>query len=156
MVTAYGGKGIPVRVDHLVESQVKALFERVSTEQGRLDLLVNDIWGGDALTEWGKPFWELDLDKGLRMLRQAVHSHIITSRYGASLMVAQGSGLIVEVTDGDGYWYRGNFFYDLVKTSVIRLAFDMSEELRVHQVTALAVTPGFLRSEAMLEHFGVT
>jgi NAD(P)-dependent dehydrogenase (short-subunit alcohol dehydrogenase family) len=156
MVTAHGGNGISVRVDHTIESQVQALFERVKEEQGRLDLLVNDIWGGDALTEWGKPFWELELDKGLRMLRQAVDSHIITSRFGAPLMVAQGNGLIIEVTDGGGYWYRGNFFYDLVKTTVIRLAFDMSEELRKHNITALAVTPGFLRSEAMLEHFGVT
>jgi NAD(P)-dependent dehydrogenase (short-subunit alcohol dehydrogenase family) len=135
---------------------VQALFARVKSEQGHLDVLVNDIWGGDALTEWGKPFWELELDKGFRMLRQAVNTHIITSRYGAPLMIAQGSGLIVEVTDGDSYAYRGNFFYDLVKTTVIRLAFTMSEELRKHNVNALAVTPGFLRSEAMLEHFGVT
>jgi NAD(P)-dependent dehydrogenase (short-subunit alcohol dehydrogenase family) len=114
------------------------------------------VWGGDALTEWGKPFWELSLDKGFLMLQRAVHSHILTSRYAAPLMLARQSGLIMEVTDGDGFWYRGNLFYDLVKTSVIRLAFTMNQELRKHNVTALAVTPGFLRSEAMLDHFGVT
>ena len=156
LVTKHGGHGIAARVDHTVEPQVQALFERVQAEQGRLDILVNDVWGGDALTEWGKPFWELDLDKGFRMLGQAVNSHILTSRYGAPLMIKQGSGLIVEVTDGDGYVYRGNFFYDLVKTTVIRIAFTMAEELREHRVVALAVTPGFLRSEAMLEHFGVS
>jgi NAD(P)-dependent dehydrogenase (short-subunit alcohol dehydrogenase family) len=156
MVTAHGGAGIAVRVDHTLESDVESLFQRVKTERGRLDVLVNDVWGGDALTEWGTPFWELSLDKGFRMLKQAVHSHIITSRYAAPLMLAQQSGLIVEVTDGDGFWYRGNLFYDLVKTSVIRLAFTMNQELRKLHVTTLAITPGFLRSEAMLEHLGVT
>ncbi|MCG3111168.1 MAG: SDR family oxidoreductase [Candidatus Manganitrophus sp. SB1] len=155
-VTARGGAGIPARVNHTVEDQVKALFDRVRTEQGRLDLLVNDVWGGDALTEWGKPFWELSLQKGFLMLERAVHSHIITSRYAAPLMIARGEGLVVEITDGDNFAYRGNLFYDLVKISVIRLAYAMSEELRPHRITALAVTPGFLRSEAMLDHFGVT
>ena len=139
-----------------MEAEVKALFDRVEAEQGRLDLLVNDIWGGDELAEWGKPFWELTLEKGRRMLERAVHSHIITSRYAAPLMVGRGAGLVVEITDGEGFGYRGNLFYDLVKVSVIRLAYAMSVELRPHHVTALAVTPGFLRSEAMLEHFGVT
>lgn len=156
MVTAHGGAGLAMRVDHTVEGQVQALLERVKTEQGRLDLLVNDVWGGDALTEWGKPFWELSLDKGFLMLERAVHSHILTARYAAPLMLARKSGLVVEVTDGDGFWYRGNLFYDLVKTSVIRLAFTMNQELRKHHITALAVTPGFLRSEAMLEYLGVT
>ncbi len=156
MVAARGGSGIAVRVDHTQPDQVRALFERIRAEQGRLDVLVNDVWGGDDLTEWGTPFWELSLEKGLAMLERAVHSHIITSRYGAPLMVERGQGLIVEVTDGDTPDYRGNLFYDLVKSSVIRLAYGMAEELRPHHVTALAVTPGFLRSEAMLEHFGVT
>jgi NAD(P)-dependent dehydrogenase (short-subunit alcohol dehydrogenase family) len=156
MVTAYGGRGIPIRVDHTVEDQVKALLERVRAEEGRLDVLVNDIWGGDALTEWGKPFWELDLETGLLMQGRAVHSHIITSRYAAPLMVERGQGLIVEITDGDSLAYRGNLFYDLAKASAIRLAYAMGEELRPYHVTALAVTPGFLRSEAMLEHFGVS
>jgi NAD(P)-dependent dehydrogenase (short-subunit alcohol dehydrogenase family) len=108
------------------------------------------------LTEWGRPFWELSLDKGLLMLQRAVHTHIITSRYAAPLMVARSQGLIVEITDGDTLTYRGNLFYDLAKVSAIRLAYAMAEELRPYKITALAVTPGFLRSEAMLDHFGVT
>jgi NAD(P)-dependent dehydrogenase (short-subunit alcohol dehydrogenase family) len=155
MVTAYGGKGIAVRVDHSVPQEVAALFARIKAEAGRLDILVNDVWGGDELME-GKPFWELSLEKGLRMLRQAVDTHLITARYGAPLMVEQKSGLIVEITDGDSPSYRGELFYDLAKSSVIRLAYGMAEELRPHGVVALAVTPGFLRSEAMLDHFGVT
>jgi len=156
MVNTYGGVGIPVQADHTVEAQVQALFERIRTEQGRLDILVNDIWGGDELTEWGTPFWELSLDKGLLMLQRAVQTHIITSRYATPLMVARSQGLIVEITDGDTLNYRGNLFYDLAKVSVIRLAYAMAEELRPYRITALAVTPGFLRSEAMLDHFGVT
>jgi NAD(P)-dependent dehydrogenase (short-subunit alcohol dehydrogenase family) len=155
-VIALGGVGLSVQVDHTLEDQVKALFDRVRREQGRLDLLVNDVWGGDELAEWGRPFWELNIEKGLLMLQRAVHSHIITGRYAAPLMIGNGKGLIVEMTDGVGFGYRGNLFYDLVKVSVIRLAYAMSEELRTHGVSALAVTPGFLRSEAMLDHFNVT
>lgn len=156
MVAAYGGVGIAVQVDHQVEAEVKALFERVAAEQGQLDLLVNDIWGGDELSEWGKPFWEQSIEQGLLMQQRGVHTHIITSRYGAPLMVKRGQGLIIEITDGDSPDYRGNLFYDLAKSSIIRLAYAMAEELRPHNVTALALTPGFLRSEAMLDHFGVT
>jgi len=157
MVSARGGVGIAVRVDHTVEEQVGALFERVRREQGgRLDLLVNDVWGGDELTAWGKPFWEHSLRDGLLMQKRAVHSHIITASYGAPLMVARGRGLIVEVTDGTDYAYRGSLFYSLAKISAIHLASAMADDLRPHNVTALAVTPGFLRSEAMLDHFGVT
>ena len=156
LVTTYGGLGIPVQVDHTVEAQVQALFERVRSEQGRLDILVNDIWGGDELTEWGQPFWELSIPKGLLMQQRAVYTHLITSRYAAPLLIERRQGLIVEITDGDNFSYRGNLFYDLTKVSAIRLAYAMAEELRPHNVTALAVTPGFLRSEAMLEHFGVT
>lgn len=156
MVTSYGGVGIPRQVDHTVPEQVAALFEAVREEHGQLDVLVNDVWGGDQLTEWGAPFWDLSLEKGLLMQTRAVHSHVITSRFAAPLMVALGKGLIVEVTDGDTLDYRGNLFYDLAKTSAIRLAYAMAEDLRPHGVTALAVTPGFLRSEAMLDHFGVT
>jgi NAD(P)-dependent dehydrogenase (short-subunit alcohol dehydrogenase family) len=156
LVGHYGGTGIPVRVDHTDAVQVKALFEQVRSEQGRLDIVVNDVWGGDELSEWGKPFWEQSLEKGLLMQQRAVHTHIITSHYAAPLLVAQRQGLIVEITDGDTLDYRGNFFYDLAKTSVIRLAFAMAEDLRPYNVAALAVTPGFLRSEAMLEYFGVT
>lgn len=156
LVTAAGGAGIPVQVDHTVEEQVGHLFERVRREHGRLDILVNDVWGGDDLTEWGKPFWELSLDKGFRMLQAAVHAHIITSRYAAPLMVERNAGLIVEITDGDSPGYRGNLFYDFAKSSAIRLAYEMAQDLHGRSVTALAVTPGFLRSEAMLDHFGVT
>jgi len=156
LVTARGGVGIPVQVDHTIEDQVQALCARVKDEQGRLQVLVNDVWGGDELTEFGKPFWEVSLAKGRIMLERAVFSHMITSHYAAPLMMETAEGLIVEITDGDGYYYRGNIFYDLVKTSVIRLAFAMSFELRKRHITALALTPGFLRSEAMLDHFGVT
>jgi NAD(P)-dependent dehydrogenase (short-subunit alcohol dehydrogenase family) len=156
MVAAAGGEGVPVRVDHTVEAEVAALFARVREERGRLDVLVNDIWGGDELTEWGKPFWELDMGKGLLMQSRAVHAHVLTARHGAPLMVERRSGLIVETTDGDRPDYRGNLFYDLAKASAIRLALAMGEDLRGKGVTALALTPGFLRSEAMLEHFGVT
>lgn len=156
MVNSYGGVGIALRVDHNEEEEVKALFERVKAEQGQLDILVNDIWGGESLSEWGKPFWEQDLAKGFQMLRTAVKTHIITSHYAAPLMLERKKGLIVEITDGDTLKYRDNFFYDLAKTSVIRLAYAMSEDLKPHNITALAVTPGFLRSEEMLEHFEVT
>ena len=156
MVTAHGGRGIPVQVDHTVEDQVRALVARVKAEQKRLHVLVNDVWGGDELTQFGTPFWKLSLDKGLLMLQRAVHSHIITSRHATPLLIETGKGLIVEITDGAFFGYRGNLFYDLVKVSVIRLAFAMAYELRKKKVAAVAVTPGFLRSEAMLDHFGVT
>lgn len=156
LVNAYGGVGRPVRVDHTIEAEVKSLFERIKAECGQLDLLVNDVWGGDELSEWGQPFWELSLEKGWLMQERAVRSHIITNRYAAPLMIEREQGLIIEITDGDNDQYRGNLFYDLVKQSVIRLAYAMAQELRPHHVTALALTPGFLRSEAMLEHFGVT
>ncbi|MXY30667.1 MAG: SDR family NAD(P)-dependent oxidoreductase [Gammaproteobacteria bacterium] len=155
LVTAEGGRGIAVRADHTVESEVEQLFARISAETGRLDVLVNDIWGGDALTEWGTPFWELSTAKGMELLERAVHTHIITSRHGVPLMVERNAGLIVEVTDGDTFGYRGNLFYDLAKNAVVRLAYAMASDLRAHNVTALAVTPGFLRSEAVLDHFGV-
>lgn len=156
LVAARGGVGIPIRVDHTDEAQVKALFARVEREQRRLDVLVNDVWGGDELTQWGRPFWQLSLDKGLLMIERAVNSHIITARHATPLMLRRRRGLIVEITDGDLLSYRGNLFYDLVKTTVIRLAFAMAEELRPRRVAVVAVTPGFLRSEAMLDHFGVS
>ena len=157
MVTAEGGRGIAVRTDHTVEAEVERLFERVRADEGRLDVLVNDIWGGDALTEWGSPFWGVSVAQGQKLLKRAVHSHIITSRHGAPLMVERGSGLIVEVTDGDTMGYRGNLFYDLAKNAVIRLAYAMASDLHAHPgLTALAITPGFLRSEHVLDHFGVT
>ncbi|WP_017473100.1 SDR family oxidoreductase [Amphibacillus jilinensis] len=157
MVTSQGGIGIPIRVDHTVEEDVKTLFERVEKEQdGCLDLLVNDVWGGDPLTEWGKPFWEHSLQNGLLMQKRAVHSHILTSHYGIQLMVARKQGLVIEITDGVDYNYRGNMYYSLAKISAIHLAESMARDLRPHHVSAVALTPGFLRSEAMLDHFGVT
>ncbi len=156
MVTAAGGRGIAVQTDHLQVDQVERLFARVKQESGRLDILVNDIWGGDDLTEWGTKFWALDPAKGFAILDSAVRTHILTSRFGVPLMIEQHSGLVVEITDGDHPGYRGALYYDLAKTGAIRLAFAMAEELIGTGVTALAVTPGFLRSEAMLERFGVT
>jgi NAD(P)-dependent dehydrogenase (short-subunit alcohol dehydrogenase family) len=157
LVTARGGTGIPVRVDHTVEEEVKALFERIKREQdGQLDLLVNDIWGGDPLADWSVPFWEHSLENGLRMQEPAVKAHMITSYYGAPLMVARGRGLIIEVTDGMDYTYRGNLYYSLAKISAIHLAEAMAVDLRPRGVTAICVTPGYLRSEAVLEHWGVT
>src|SRR5205085_9479909 len=116
-VTAAGGQGIPVQTDHTVPEQVRALTERIHREQGRLDVLVNDVWGGDELTEWGRTLWEHSLEKGLLMQQRAVHSHIITSRYAVPLMLDRQGGLIVEVTDGVEPSYRGNVYYDLAKVS---------------------------------------
>jgi NAD(P)-dependent dehydrogenase (short-subunit alcohol dehydrogenase family) len=155
MISAKGGKGIAVVLDHTEEEQVSSLFKRIHRREGKLDILVNDIWGGEELTEWGKAFWKLSMEKGLLMLRRSVFTHILNSRYAVPLMLDQG-GLIVEITDGDFLSYRGQFFYDLVKTFVIRVAFNLAFELSPHKIASLAVTPGFLRSEAMLEHFGVT
>ncbi|TDT98734.1 NAD(P)-dependent dehydrogenase (short-subunit alcohol dehydrogenase family) [Streptomyces sp. 846.5] len=157
MVTAAGGAGVPVRSDHSRPDQVRALIERISAEQdGRLDVLVNCVWGGDPLSDWEHPIWEQDLDQGFRLLRRAVDTHIITSRYALPLMVARRRGLVVEVTDGNSARYRGSVFYDLAKSSVIRLAVAQAAELRPFGVAAVALTPGFLRSEAMLDGLGVT
>jgi NAD(P)-dependent dehydrogenase (short-subunit alcohol dehydrogenase family) len=156
LVDAAGGRGIAVRVDHAEPAQVAELVARIAAEQdGRLDVVVNDIWGGDPLTTWGRPFWEHALGDGLHMQRLAVWTHLITAWHAAPLLVARGRGLVVEVTDGATERYRGSLFYDLAKASAIRLAQGMAEDLRPHGVTALAVTPGFLRSEAVLDHFGV-
>ena len=156
LVTQFGGEGLYAQVDHTDEAQVKTFFEQVQQDQGRLDILVNDIWGGDAISQWGIPFWEQEIDKGLLMQQRAVHTHIITSRYGVPLMIAQNSGLIIEITDGDNLNYRGELFYDLAKISTIRLAQAMAEELKDTDITAVSLTPGFLRSEEMLDGFGVT
>jgi NAD(P)-dependent dehydrogenase (short-subunit alcohol dehydrogenase family) len=163
MVTAAGGQGIAVRCDHLDVAAVRALIDRIADDQaGRLDILVNDVWGGERLVEW-VPLWQHDLDNGLRLLHVAVDSHIITSHAALPLMIARGSGLVIEVTDGDETTvarmpdgYRGSLFYDLAKHSVIRLARAQAAELRTHGIAAIALTPGFLRSEEMLDHFGVT
>jgi NAD(P)-dependent dehydrogenase (short-subunit alcohol dehydrogenase family) len=163
MVTAAGGAGVWVQVDHSRPDQVRSLFERIKDEQkGRLDILVNDI-SGDSFSEWDKwegkwnePFWELTLEKGLQMQMQGVHTHIITAYYGIPLMIPRRSGLIIELTDGFRLQYRGRLFYDLAKVSAIRLAYGMSEELRGYNIAAVALTPGYLRSEEMLHLFGVT
>ncbi len=156
LVDAAGGRGIAVRVDHGVAAEVDALVERVRRDHGRLDVLVNDVWGGDELLDFGVPFWKLDPSRGARMVSNAVWTHVLTSRWAVPLMLEGERGLIVEITDGDGFGYRGSLPYDLAKMAVIRLAFAMARELQNHPITALAVTPGFLRSEAMLDHFGVT
>ncbi len=156
-VTAAGGRGIAIRVDHTQPDQVEALFQRIAAEQnGQLDIVVNDIWGGDELARWGVPFWEHSLADGLTMLERAVNTHIITSHYAAPLLVKRKQGVIFEITDGNTYDYRGTFFYDLVKVTVMRMAWTMAKDLEPHRVAAIAVTPGFLRSEAMLDHFSVT
>src|ERR1700690_887146 len=156
LVTAAGGRGIAVRVDHTEPAEVKRLVAGIKRRHKGLDILVNDVWGGDALTEFGKTFWTVNLENGLRMLTQAIHSHIITSHYAVPLMLGRRGGIIFEITDGDAFYYRGNLFYDLVKISVIRLAFAMSRELRKRDIASIALTPGFLRSERVLEHFKVT
>jgi NAD(P)-dependent dehydrogenase (short-subunit alcohol dehydrogenase family) len=154
MVTAAGGVGIAVRVDCSVEAEVAGLLSRIQGEQGRLDVLVNDFWGGPSVTHWGS-FWKHPLGEG-RALFEAVWPHVLTSRRAAGLMVERGSGLIVQVTEGDALYYRMNLYYDLARLAEIRLAYAMAEELAPHGVTALAVTPGYLRAESTLEGFGVT
>jgi NAD(P)-dependent dehydrogenase (short-subunit alcohol dehydrogenase family) len=156
LVDAAGGRGIAVRCDHMVIGEVDALRDQVERDEGRLDLLVNDIWGGDALVDWGVPFWEQDLENALRAWRNGVETHLITSHRLVPLLVAQGRGLVIEVTDGDSDRYRGSLFYDLAKASAIRLAVAQASELESHGVAAVALSPGFLRSEAMLDYFGVT
>jgi NAD(P)-dependent dehydrogenase (short-subunit alcohol dehydrogenase family) len=160
LVDAAGGQGIAVAVDHLEPAQVEALVRRIDVEQGRLDVLVNDIWGGERLFEWNAPVWEHDLEKGLRLLRVAIDTHLITSHFALPLLIRRHSGLVVEMTDGtrdyNAEHYRVCAFYDLAKTAVIRLAFAQSEELAPHGCTAVALTPGWMRSEMMLDHYGVT
>jgi NAD(P)-dependent dehydrogenase (short-subunit alcohol dehydrogenase family) len=160
LVTAAGGTGIAAAVDHLEPEQVRGLVERIDGERGRLDVLVNDIWGADPLIAWEKPVWEQSLDAGFRTLRLAVDTHIITSHFALPLLIRNPGGLVVEIGDGTKEYndteYRLSVFYDLAKVSVNRLAFSQAHELAPHGCTAVALTPGWLRSEAMLEHFGVT
>jgi len=160
LVTAAGGEGIAVAVDHLDPGQVAALVERIDSDHGRLDALVNDIWGAEHLFEWNKPVWEHDLDRGLRLLRLAIDTHLITSHHALPLLARRPGGLVVEVTDGTAAYnadhYRVSMFYDLAKTSVTRMAWGLAQELREHGGTAVALTPGWMRSELMLEHHGVS
>jgi NAD(P)-dependent dehydrogenase (short-subunit alcohol dehydrogenase family) len=160
LVDAAGGTGVAVAVDHLEPERVEALAERIDSEHGRLDVLVNDIWGAEGMFEWDKPIWEHDLDTGLRVLRLAIDTHLITSHFLLPLLIRKPGGLVVEMTDGTREYnadrYRVSVFYDLAKTSVARLAFSQGEELAKHGCTAVALTPGWLRSEIMLENYGVT
>jgi NAD(P)-dependent dehydrogenase (short-subunit alcohol dehydrogenase family) len=160
LVTAAGGQGIAARVDHLDPGQVGRLVERIDSEQGRLDVLVNDIWGAEHLFKRDTPLWEHDLDNGLRLLRLAIDTHLITSHHALPLLLRRPGGLVVEVTDGTAAYnadhYRVSLFYDLAKTSVIRIAWAQAQELRRHHGTAVALTPGWMRSEAMLENHGVS
>jgi NAD(P)-dependent dehydrogenase (short-subunit alcohol dehydrogenase family) len=159
LINQAGGKGIAVLVDHLDPKQVQALVARVEQEQGRLDVLVNDI-GAEYLAEFNKPVWELSLERGLRMLRLAIDTHLIASHFALPLLIQKPGGLVVEITDGTAEYnsknYRLSLFYDLAKTSVIRIAWALAQELKPHQCTAVALTPGWLRSELMLDHFGVS
>ncbi|MFH8486140.1 SDR family oxidoreductase [Streptomyces longisporoflavus] len=155
------GAGIAVPTDHLVPGQVEALVERIDREQGRLDILVNDIWGGDLHVEWDKKMWEHDLDKGLRLMRLGIETHIVTSRYALPLLVRNPGGLVVEVTDGteeyNGSNYRKPFYYDLAKSTPLRMAWGLAREVEEYGCTALCLSPGWLRSESMLDTaFGVT
>jgi NAD(P)-dependent dehydrogenase (short-subunit alcohol dehydrogenase family) len=160
LVDAAGGTGIAVAVDHLEPDQVSALVERIDGEQGRLDVLVNDIWGAEHLFQWNTPIWEHELEKGLRLLRLAIDTHLITSHFALPLLIREPGGLVVEMTDGTREYnaerYRVSTFYDLAKSAVIRLAFAQGHELAPHGCTAVALTPGWLRSELMLEIYGVT
>jgi NAD(P)-dependent dehydrogenase (short-subunit alcohol dehydrogenase family) len=164
LVTELGGVGVPAVVDHLDPAQVQALADRIRTDHGHIDVLVNDIWGAEDLkggpAEWDTPIWEHDLDKGLRILRLAIDTHLITSHHLLPLLIEKPGGLLVEMTDGtldyNATHYRISVYYDLAKVAVNRLAFSQGHELASHGATALALTPGWMRSEIMLEHFGVT
>ncbi len=164
LVTALGGSGIPAVVDHLDAGQVMRLAQEIREEQGHIDILVNDIWGAEQLKggppDWNTPIWQLDLQKGLRILRLAIDTHLITSHYLLPLLIDRPGGLLVEVTDGTTDYnrshYRISVFYDLAKVAVNRLAFSQGHELAPYEATAVAITPGWLRSEMMLENFNTT
>ena len=159
LATAAGGRGIAVAVDHLESDAVAALVARIGSEQGRLDVLVNDVWGGERLIDWNAPIWKHDLSAGLRMLELGVKTHLITAHHALGLLSRNPGGLVVEVTDGTAAYNRENYrlstFYDLAKNAPLRLAFDLARELEPHGCTAVALSPGWLRSEMMLEAFGV-
>lgn len=159
LVDEAGGHGIAVRVDHLEPDQVRALVARIESEQGGLHVLVNDIFGATRI-EWNKSVWESDLDYGLHTLRLAVDTHVITSHFAIPLLIRTPGGLVIEVNDGTAEYndthYRNSFFYDLAKAAVLRMSFALGHELKAHGATAVSLTPGWLRSEAMLEAFGVT
>jgi NAD(P)-dependent dehydrogenase (short-subunit alcohol dehydrogenase family) len=159
LVSAAGGTGIAIQVDHLISDQVERLIARIRAEQGRLDILVNDVWGGETLKEWDKPVWAHNLENGLRLLDLGVRTHLITAHFALPLLIERPGGLLVEVTDGTTRYndthYRINPFYDLAKVSVTRMAWAHAKDLVPHGATAVSITPGWLRSEMMLEAFGV-
>ncbi|MDQ4098450.1 MAG: SDR family oxidoreductase, partial [Actinomycetota bacterium] len=163
-VTSLGGRGVAIPVDHLDSSQVHRLAQTIRNEYGHIDVLVNDIWGGEVLkggpSQWNTPIWEHDLEKGLRILRLAIDTHLITSHHLLPLLIDKPGGVLVEVTDGTAGYnasrYRISVFYDVAKAAVNRLAFSQGHELRPHGAIAVAITPGWLRSEMMLENLGVT
>jgi len=160
LVTSAGGTGVAAAVDHLSAAEVEQLIRRIDAERGRLDILVNDVWGGENLIEWNTPLWEHNLDAGLKMLHGAVDTHLVTSHFALPLLIRGPGGLVVEMTDGTREYntahYRLSAFYDLAQSAVLRLAFSQAEELKPFGCTALALTPGWMRSEMMLEHYGVT
>src|SRR2546423_11291777 len=164
LVTQLGGTGIAAAVDHLDSGQVERLAEQLRKEHGHIDVLVNDIWGAELLkggpAEWNTPIWEHDLDTGLRILRLAIDTHLVTSHHLLPLLIDRPGGLLVEVTDGttdyNASHYRISVYYDLAKVAVNRLAFSQGHELEPFGVTAIAITPGWLRSEMMLDNFGVS
>jgi NAD(P)-dependent dehydrogenase (short-subunit alcohol dehydrogenase family) len=161
LMLATGGEGVALRVDHLDQAAVDDLMARIEAEHGRLDVLINDIFGGHPYMQWDKKLWEHDLTGGLYMLRMGVHTHLITSAKALPLMLRTGDGLVVEMTDGTTEYnkaFRRNvgFYYDLVKANVERIALALAAELEEETCTAVAVTPGWMRSEQMLENFGVT
>ncbi|HKO93101.1 MAG TPA: SDR family oxidoreductase [Polyangiaceae bacterium] len=159
LVDAAGGRGIAVRVDHLVPEEVRALVVRIEQEQGALHLIVNDIFGATKI-EWNKSVWESDLEYGLHSLRLAVDTHAITSHFAIPLLLKTPGGLVIEINDGTAEYnertYRNSFFYDLAKAAVARMGFSLGHELGPHGATALSLTPGWLRSEVMLDAYGVT
>jgi NAD(P)-dependent dehydrogenase (short-subunit alcohol dehydrogenase family) len=160
LVREAGGEGIAAHLDHLDPVQVEALVTRIQRERGRLDILVNDVWGADPLIEWNVPVWEHSLAKGLRMLRLAIDTHVITSHFALPLLIKHPAGLVIEMTDGTAEYnddhYRLSLFYDLAKTSITRIAWALSKDLEPHRGTAIALTPGWLRSEQMLDNYGVS
>ena len=161
LLTAAGGRGTALVVDHEDPEAVAALVARIEADQGRLDVLVNDVFGGDRYAQWDRPLWEHDLAGGLRMLRMGVDTHLITAHAALPSLLRGDRGLLIEMTDSTaevnaGYREGVGFFYDLVKANVARIVLALAHELRGRPVTALGVTPGWLRSEAMLDGFGVT
>lgn len=161
LIHATGGDGSALRVDHSDIKAVEALVNKIGSEKGRLDILVNDIFGGHPYTQWDKKLWEHDIGAGFTMLRNGVGTHLITCAKAIPLMLSTGHGLIIEMTDGTSEYnkaFRRNvgFYYDLVKANVERITIGLAAELENESVAVVAVTPGWMRSEQMLENFGVS